>query len=51
VKAKARRSEDALYNGRKGSPFFTSLVGWRKNMLERAHSDVFGHIEMPRAAE
>jgi hypothetical protein len=50
VKAKARRSEDALHRAQ-GSPFFKSLVGWRKNMLDRARSDVFGHIEMPRAAE
>lgn len=41
VRAKAQRSEDALADSR-GSPFYQSLVGFRRNMLDRAHADVFG---------
>lgn len=40
LKAKSRKIEDALEMAR-GTPFYNSLIGWRKNMLERAHLDVF----------
>lgn len=47
--AKSRLNEEALERAR-GSPFYKSLVGWRANMLERAHKDVFG-FEQSQAAE
>ena len=41
VRGRAQRSEDALDQSR-GSPFYQSLMTWRRNMIERAHVDVFG---------
>lgn len=50
VRAVARRNEDALEMAR-GTPFYGSLVTWRKNMLERAHKDVFGWKQEYQAPE
>lgn len=44
VKATARRSEDAL-EATKGSALYSNLVTFRRNMIERAHKDVFGFVE------
>lgn len=50
VRAKARRSDEAL-DASRGTPFYASLVTWRKNMMERASKDVFGKNEGYRAPE